>query len=109
MAINWDSLVLGPSMKVFGEEVVYTPRGGQPIPIPDAVWDEASTETHIVDGEEVVIQTPMLGIRAAALNGIEAAQSDRVTITATGSAYVVARPLPDGHGHILLKLMKAQP
>ncbi|KAH2808730.1 hypothetical protein KXV85_005852, partial [Aspergillus fumigatus] len=64
-------------MKVFGQEVVYTPRGGQPITIPDAVWDEASSEIHIVDGQEVVVQTPTLGIRAAALDGIEAAQSDR--------------------------------
>lgn len=109
MAIDWDGFVLGPVMGIFGDAVIYTPRGGTPIPIADGIWDEGATTTVITDGEEVTIQTPLLGIRVAALNGIVPAQNDRVQIVKTGMVYLVANPEADGHGHVLLRLMKAQP
>ena len=44
MAIDWDGLVLGPVMGAFGEKIVYTPRGGVPIVISDAVFDARCRE-----------------------------------------------------------------
>jgi hypothetical protein len=108
MSIDWDDLVLGPVMAVFGEEVIYTPRGGAPITIPDAVFDEENYDVDIgADGQEVNLKKPIVGIRAAALNGYDPKQNDRVTISRTGQSFIVKNPNPDGHGHIVLLLMAA--
>ena len=94
-------------MGVFGQQAIYTPRGGAAIIIPDAVFDaESSQITTGDDGSEIVVAMPTLGIRAAALGSITAAQNDTVLITATGVAYIVKSAVPDGHGHIRLHLMR---
>lgn len=109
MSIDWDSLVLKPVMAVFGDEVIYTPRGGSPVTITDAVFDEEAMDMQLeVDGQTSTQHRPTLGIRLAALSpdlSIEPRQSDRVQIVKTGKVYVVREPIPDGHGHVLLKLM----
>lgn len=106
MAIDWDAEVLGPVMAVFGEAVLYLPRYGSPISIPDAVFDEESSEIQIGEDAQVATQRkPVLGIRAALVPG--AAQSDRVQIVRTGTMYVVKDVEPDGHGHLKLSLMLA--
>ena len=105
MSIDWDDLVLGPTMGLFGEEVIYTPRGGAPVTIPDAVFDEESIDLQLdEDGQTTTQRRPVLGIRVSALP-TEPQQSDSVKIVKTGKVFIVREPLPDGHGHILLKLM----
>jgi hypothetical protein len=108
MSIDWDDLVLGPVMAVFGEKVIYTPRGGAPITIDDAVFDEENYDVAIgADGQEVNLKKPIVGIRAAVLGGYDPKQNDRVTILRTGQNFIVKNPNPDGHGHIVLLLMAA--
>ena len=105
--IDWDRLVLGPVMGVFGEEVIFLPRSGSPVTIPDAVFDEEAAEVQIgQDGQPVTLRKPVLGIRAARLP-FEPKQSDRVLITRTGGSYVVKTVEPDGHGSIRMDLMQA--
>lgn len=105
MSIDWDDLVLGPAMGLFGDKVIYTPRGGAPVTIPDAVFDEEAIELQLdQDGQTTTQRRPVLGIRASALP-VEPKQSDRVQIVKTGKVYVVREPIPDGHGHVHLKLM----
>ncbi|WP_260927372.1 hypothetical protein [Novosphingobium sp. 9] len=105
MSIDWDSLVLGPAMGIFGDEVIYTPRGGVAVTIPDAVVDDEATELQMgEDGQTSIQKRPLIGIRAAAL-AAEAQQGDRVKVVKTGKVYVVREPIPDGHGHVLLKVM----
>ncbi|WP_395391486.1 hypothetical protein WBP07_12680 [Novosphingobium sp. BL-8A] len=105
MSIDWDDLVLGPTMGLFGDEVIYTPRGGTPVTIPDAVFDEESTDLQLdQDGQTSTQRRPVLGIRTSALPA-PPQQSDRVQIVKTGKVYVVRESIPDGHGHVLLKLM----
>lgn len=106
MAIDWDGLVLGPVMGAFGEKIVYTPRGGAPIVIPDAVFDEESADIAIgEDGQVSTQQKPTCGIRQAALLGATASQGDSVRRDLNGRIYLVREPIPDGHGHIRLMLM----
>lgn len=105
MAIDWDGLLLKPVMGVFGEQVTYVPRGGAPIAISDAVFDEESAEIAI--GEDAQMSTqrkPVVGIRVAAL-GQAAAQGATIIRASTGLAYVVKDVVPDGHGHVRLVLM----
>jgi len=104
MPINWDALLLSGVMGIFGEPISYTPRGGAPIVITDAVFDEESADIAI--GEDAQMSTqrkPICGIRVAAL-GQAAAQNDTVTRTSTGLAYIVKDVIPDGHGHVKLVL-----
>lgn len=105
MAIDWDGLVLQPVMGVFGEELIYTPRGGSPVTIPDAVVDDEATEMQLDgDGQTTIQKRPIIGIRASALPA-DARQNDTVKVTKTGKVYVVREAIPDGHGHIVLKVM----
>jgi hypothetical protein len=109
MAIDWDDLVLGPVMGIFGDGIIYMPRGGTPIPIEDAVFDEEAKELVIGDdGQATTQKMPILGIRLAALSpdlSTAPQQNDRVQIVKTGKVYLVREPIPDGHGHVLMKLM----
>ncbi|KUR80762.1 hypothetical protein [Novosphingobium sp. FSW06-99] len=105
MAIDWDSLLLGPVMGVFGEAISYVPRGGAPIAIADAVFDEESADIAI--GEDAQMSTqrkPICGIRIGAL-GQAASQGDTILRLGTGVAYIVKDVIPDGHGHAKLVLM----
>ena len=105
MAIDWDNFLLRSVMGVFGEAITYTPRGGAPIAITDAVFDEESGDIAI--GEDAQMSTqrkPICGIRTAAL-GIAAAQGDTVTRVSNGLAYIVKDVIPDGHGHVKVVLM----
>ena len=105
--IDWDTAILGPVMAVFGEAVSYVPRGGAPIAIPDAVFDEEASEVQIgEDGQATTLRKPMLGLRIARFT-MPPAQSDRVTIVRTGVTYIVKDVQPDGHGHVRLELMVA--
>lgn len=107
MAIDWDSLILGPVMGVFGEEAVYTPQGVSPVTIPDAVFDEESADIQLgEDGQATTQRKPVLGIRVSALP-VAPKQGDRVRITRTGGAYIVKEPIPDGKGHVHLTLQVA--
>ena len=106
MAINWDSLLLGPVMATFGEAITYTPRGGAPIAITDAVFDEESADIAIGEDAQVSTQRkPLCGIRTAALAPASANQGDTLTRTGTGVVYIVKDVIPDGHGHVRLILM----
>jgi len=109
MSINWDDLVLGPVMGIFGDGIIYMPRVGAPVPIQDAVFDEEAKELVIGDdGQATTQKMPVLGIRLAALSpdlSVEPRQNDRVQIVKTGKVFLVREPIPDGHGHVLMKLM----
>ncbi|MCP1290930.1 hypothetical protein NK214_12090 [Chromobacterium sp. S0633] len=103
MAIDWEKMVIGPAMKVFGEPVAYVPAIGQPFTI-YGVFDEAY---HSVDGLGDTVHTsttmPVLGVRAADFPQ-PPQQIDQLTIQRTGITYAVADVHPDGHGHIKLLL-----
>ena len=100
--VDWDSIVLAPAAAIFGEAVLYRPAQGQPFPIADAVYDANYTRSEIdKDGVTVTVAFPVIGVRAATVN---AQQGDRVQIAATGENYAVAEVIPDGHGHVLLRL-----
>lgn len=113
MSIDWDGLVLGPVMGIFGESAdraglpVYTPRGLPAFELADAVFD-AQYEQVIVagDGSQSTSRRPVLGVRLSLFLARPPQQNDKVLIPATGKTYVVKDVQPDGHGHALLLLME---
>lgn len=114
MAVDFDKLVLVPSMRIFGEGQptdpttwpTYTPRGLASFALADAVFD-AEYESITVDADGVASSSrrPVLGVRTA-LFSRPPAQNDRVSIPSTGKTYVVSDVHPDGHGFAKLVLME---
>lgn len=107
MAIDWDTAVLGPTVAVFGQAVIYTPAGsnspisaigGGPI---TGVFDDAYIDQNQIDGVEANAVKPVLGVRMAQF-AVPPAQDDTVLIG--GTTYIVKDVRPDGHGWALLFL-----
>lgn len=116
MAIDWDALVLAPVMGIFGEGdsadpltwPLYTPRGGTPFRLADAVFDRAYSEVQIQgDGSAVTSRKPCLGVRDA-LFETPPRQNDQVFIPSVNMTFIVSDVQPDGHGDTRLILMVAR-
>jgi hypothetical protein len=98
--IDWDSLVLGPLMEVFGEttQVQYTRvQLGQTFSV-DGIFDEAYTPGG--QGElQLMSARPVLGVRLSQFPADydpEDAQGDEFIVR--GRTYVVKAGKPDSHG-----------
>jgi hypothetical protein len=107
MAINWDEVVIAPTIGIFGETVIYAPSGGAPSFTLTGVFDAGFTQTQLLgpDGPDFSDSDPMLGLRLADFPpGAAPAQNDGVMIAASGVAYVVTRVRPDGKGWVRLDL-----
>ncbi|WP_299104708.1 hypothetical protein [uncultured Bradyrhizobium sp.] len=114
MAIDWDAVILGPVMGVFGEGVAvdrtswptYTPRGLAPFQLADAVFDRAYADITIDgEGSEVTTRKPCLGVRTSLFLQREPLQDDRVFVPSVPGTFIVKDVRPDGHGHAKLILM----
>lgn len=96
--VDWNGLVIGPLMEVFGEPVTYTPAGGSPISL-TAVFDEAYTPVQLVADPSVMSVMPVLGVQLSQMPvgyDPENAQGDQFTVR--GHTYVVKAGKPDSHG-----------
>ncbi len=124
--IDWDSIVIGPTVGVFGEPVLYQPMisagplgpldsripGADPFQItgvfdseylelqPLAIGDMIGMPSHITSAR------PVLGIQLSQFT-TPPAQGDQLTVIATGRVYVVQEVQPDGHGGAKLPLNEA--
>ncbi|MGH8541756.1 MAG: head-tail joining protein [Stenotrophobium sp.] len=103
MAIDWDSIVLGPVHALFGEAITYMPAAGAAFVIPDAVFDESFRAVSMADGIGMTSQVPVVGVRAAAFP-TPPLQDDQLVIQRTGELMIVKEVQPDGHGWIALTL-----
>jgi len=103
VAVNWDAMVLGPLMGVFGEPATYLPAAGGSYLI-TGVFDEAYRELELIDGASAITtELPVLGVRLAAFP-VPPVQNDRVSVASVNTTYVVREVRPDGHGYAKLML-----
>lgn len=101
--VDWDAVVLGPVVGVFGEPVTYVPAAGQPITV-SGVFDEAYTEVIVGgDGIPVTSVMPVLGVRIAQFPQLPR-QGDTLTVQRTGERFTVREVRDDGHGCAKLML-----
>jgi hypothetical protein len=118
MALDWDGLLLGPVMDIFGEGQAgmpatwptYIPKGGIPFQLRGAVYDEEYRRVvDLGDGTTDTSSHPVLGVRDAvfAERGIEPGVGGLAIIPAAGRTLAVIDVQPDGHGHTLLILAEA--
>src|SRR3569623_1562306 len=104
--IDWDKVVTGPVMSVFGEPALFTPVAGSAFTI-HCTFHEAYKGVEFADGMAVTSASPAIGVQLSEFPS-EPAQRDQVAITATslhgGGTYVVKEVRPNGIGAALLLL-----
>jgi len=124
--IDWDTIVIGPTVAVFGQPVLYKPMvsagpvGPRDSRVPatapfaiTGVFDAEYLElAPLAIGDmiglpsQITSARPVLGIQLSQFL-TPPAQGDRLTIIETGRVYVVQEVQPDGHGGAKLPLNEA--
>lgn len=106
MAIDWDKMVNGPVMGVFGEPALFRPASRASFGI-HGTFHEAYKSVDLVDGMGMTTEMPALGVQLAEFP-VAPLQKDRVVITPTalhgGGTYVVKEVRPNGVGSAVLLL-----
>ena len=103
--IDWDGLVHGPVMGVFGESarVEYTPAGGSSFFV-DGIFDEAARPVRLVTDPDVNEVSPLLGVRLTLFPlGYDPRNAKGDTFVVRGITYVVKDGKPDSHGWAILE------
>lgn len=104
--IDWDRMVNGPVMGVFGEPALFQPVIGAAFGI-HGTFHEAYKSVDLVGGMGVTSEMPALGVQLSEFP-VHPLQKDRVVITATslhgGGTYVVKEVQPNGVGAAVLLL-----
>ncbi len=109
MAIDWQARVIGPTVRVFGEPMLFASPSGDQYEA-NGVFDEGYQALISPGGDTppITTKTPVCGIDDA--DHAEVPSQDWiVTHVKTGRVYVVREGQPDGHGHTLLILNLTQP
>lgn len=106
MPVDWDRLVLGPNMKIFGEPATYMPAAGGSFSI-TAVFDDAYLkEVMFEDATSGTTEvSAVLGIQLSQFQSAPA-QNDQLIVLRTGDRYIVRQPRPDSRGGAKLLLSK---
>lgn len=107
MAIDWDKMLLGPVINVFGEGVLYTPRAGASFDV-TLVYDEANKDLDLAGGTGVNTSNPLASGRLSDFPA-QPQQGDTLLIKRTGESFVVKDVETDGHGAVKLMLNFAGP
>uniref|UniRef100_UPI003F8593BD head-tail joining protein n=1 Tax=Cupriavidus ulmosensis TaxID=3065913 RepID=UPI003F8593BD len=106
MPIDWDGLVLGPSMKTFGEPVTYMPAAGAAFSITGVFDDAYLKEVMFEDASTGVTEvSAVLGIQLSQFPA-KPLQSDKLSVLSVNTTYVVRDARPDSHGGMKLLLSK---
>lgn len=100
--IDWDAVVTGPCVAVFGETVTFTPVGGPPVDI-QLVYDEGNKDIQLAGGSPLNSSNPIVSGQLSAFP-VEPAQGDSVLIQRTGDVFVVGDVNEDGKGSVTLSL-----
>jgi hypothetical protein len=112
MAVDWDTLLIGPTVARFGEPVTYSTQAASFAIV--GVFDEAYRELIVVAageatfsdhmlGSAVSAERPVLGVQLSQFPaGTYPTQSD--TLVVRGALYIVKEVRPDGHGWARLLL-----
>lgn len=104
--IDWDRMVNGPIMGVFGERASFRPAGGAAFDI-RGTFHEAYKSVDLLSGVGMTSEAPALGVRLSEFPA-PPLQKDHVVITATslhdGGTYIVKEVQSNGIGGALLLL-----
>jgi hypothetical protein len=107
--IDWDAVVIGPLMKVFGEPATYTPPGGTAFPI-TGIFDDAYLREMLLEDGSTGTNTvsAVLGVQLSQFS-TPPAQNGSLMVNSTGATYLVREVRPDSRGGAKLMLSKVGP
>lgn len=105
MTINWDALCTGPCVAVFGEDIDYTPAGGDTVTV-QLVYDEGNKHVTVAGMVSVNESNPIVSGSLSQFQqyGLEPQQGDTLVIRRTGEAFTVRDVNEDGKGSVVLPL-----
>jgi hypothetical protein len=104
--INWDSLVLGPLQRVFGEVVTYRPYAGQPYQITGVFDDAFLKEVMFEDASQGVTEiSAVLGVQLSQFVS-PPIQNDQLSVASINTTFIVREVRNDSHGGAKLMLSK---
>jgi hypothetical protein len=112
MAIDWDSLVIGPLHGVFAEPATYMPLAGGSFPI-TVVFDDAYLKDAMFEDSSsgVTEVSACVGVQLSQFQA-DPQQNDQLFLPANpatrrlAATYVVRQPRPDSRGGARLLLSK---
>ncbi|WP_343618812.1 hypothetical protein [Ralstonia sp.] len=106
MTVNWDALVLGPLMGVFGESVTYRPATGGSYAITGVFDDAYLKEVMFEDASTGVTEiSAVLGVQLSQFTAVPV-QNDQLSVARVNTTYVVREARADSHGGMKLLLSK---
>jgi len=111
MAIDFNSLVLGPSQAVFGREIevrLAETRPGDPLYYGTGIYTSRSVDVPFADGTILSDQQTTLDLKVDEWTHLPA-RGDRVRILDIDTEYWVADQCFDGQGGVRLPLRKTEP
>lgn len=104
--IDWDGLVLGPTMNIFGQPVVVTPSRSQPSAAPyvaQGIFKADATSIPMDDGTVIAATIYTLGVR---LSDYAVPMMPEDQIVTSGLSFQIDRVHPDGQGGATLTLKR---
>lgn len=102
--IDWQSVVVGPCLAVFGEPATYSARAWSMEFEVSVVFDDAfKVVTMSSDGSDVLSTFPAAGVNLADFP-LMPAQGDLLTRISNGKVYTVREVRADSHGGAMLIL-----
>ncbi len=104
MSVDWDALVVGPTVSIFGQIVTVYQSGLAEYHI-TGVFDEYS---QILDAQDsgVVganVTVPVVGCRVSDFKRTPA-KGDKLKMSGNGKSYTIKNPVFDGKGGVKLEL-----
>lgn len=107
MSIDWNAVVIGPLIGVFGEPVVYMPfAGGAAFQISGVFDDAYLKEVLFEDASTGVTEVhAVLGVQLPQFAS-PPIQNDQLSVASVNTTYVVRDVRPDGRGGAKLVLSK---
>lgn len=108
MPIDWNAVVIGPLIGVFGEPVVYTPFGGGAAFQISGVFDDAYLKEVLFEDASSAVTTmsAVLGVQLSQFPSVPV-QNDSLKVISTGSTYIVREVRTDSRGGAKLLLSRA--
>jgi hypothetical protein len=111
--IDWDAVVIGPLMGVFGEPATYMPLAGGSFPITVVFDDAYLKEAMFEDGSSGVVEvSACIGVQLSQFTA-DPLQNDQLFIPANpakrrlAATYIVRKPMVDSRGAARLLLSRA--
>lgn len=108
--IDWDALVVGPTVQVFGEPITYRPAAGGSFDL-TAVFDDAYLAVVMGDDGDPEVATidPVIGVQLSAFTALGQAlpvDDDTLIVLRVAKTFMVVNVEPDGKGHAKLRLSR---